>query len=206
MKKKRRQKHNNKKRKRISTFILLAVFISVVAFGVVNLIHFISTKNTKTEPQIISESQLAKIINVSDLSTFEAVYNGIARVMNEYEPDKVDYYVSYEATVKAGINFEEVKIRNVDSEKKVIIKIPEIKITDVNVDIASLDYIFENEKANTSTVSEEAYKKCIEDVTNESNKESKIYEIAKQNAKNVIEALVKPFVTQIDSEYQIQID
>lgn len=82
---------------------------------------------------------------------------------------------------------------------------PEVKITDINVDIASLDYIFENSKANTETVSEEAYKKCIEDVTNESSSEDAIYELAEQNAQNIVEALLSPFVEQLDSEYQLEI-
>ena len=53
------------------------------------------------------------------------------------------------------------------------------------MDIGSLDYIFENKKANTENVSEQAYKKCIEDVTRESAEEKAIYELAKQNAKKV---------------------
>lgn len=98
------------------------------------------------------------IINVSDLSTFEAVYNGIAKVTDEDNPEKVNYYVSYDAKVKAGIDFEKVDITVNTDEKIITVMLPEIKITDVNVDITSLDYIFENEKANTETVSEEAYK------------------------------------------------
>ena len=63
----------------------------------------------------------------------------------------------------------------------------------------------ENEKANTETVSEEAYKKCIEDVTSESNSEDAIYELAEQNARNIVEALISPFVEQLDSEYRLEI-
>ena len=154
----------------------------------------------------ITESNLEKIINVSDLSTLEAVYNGIAEVTNSENPDQIDYYVSYEAKVKAGIDFQQVDL-DVDNEQKVItVTIPEIKINDVNVDIASLDYIFLNHKANTQTVSEEAYKKCIEDVTNETNAEDTIYELAEENAKNIIEALIKPFVCQLDAEYKLVIN
>ena len=69
-----------------------------------------------------------------------------------------------------------------------------------------MECIFENNKANTSTVSEEAYKKCIEDVTNESKNEKKIYEIAEQNARNIIKALINPFIEQSDDGYELQID
>lgn len=181
--------------------------IAVVAVAAIIVAMLtISTTLRESEPEIISKSTLEKIINVSDLSTFAAVYNGIAKVMNEDKPDKVDYYVSYDAKVKAGIDFEKVDI-TVDNENKLImVNLPEIKITDVNVDITSLDFIFINEKANTSTASEEAYKKCIEDATNESNSEDAIYDLAQQNAHNIVEALLRPFIEQLNDEYQLQID
>ena len=109
----------------------------------------VSMSSKKSEPEIISKSTLEDIINVSDLSTFEAVYNGIAKVTDEDNPEKVNYYVSYDAKVKAGIDFEKVDITVNTDEKIITVMLPEIKITDVNVDITSLDYIFENEKANT---------------------------------------------------------
>ena len=157
-------------------------------------------------PEIISKSTLEKVINVSDLSTFEAIYNGIASVANEEKPENIDYYVSYEAKVKAGIDFEKVNLEVNEDERIITVTLPEVKITDVNVDIASLDYIFMNKKANTETVSAQAYKKCIEDVTNESNSTTAIYELAKQNARNIVEALIKPFIEQSDSEYELKIN
>lgn len=166
----------------------------------------ISSFSKRTEPEIISKSTLEKIINVSDLSTFEAIYNGIAKVTDKDNPEKINYYVSYDAKVKAGFDFEKVDI-TVDSDRKIItVALPEIKITGVDVDIASLDYIFVNDKSNTETVSEEAYKKCIEDVEKESGSENVVFELAEQNARNIVEALVKPFVEQLDSEYQLEID
>ena len=156
-------------------------------------------------PEIITQARIENIIDVNRLSTFEAIYNGIASVQNPKKPEETDYHVSYEATVKAGINFEDVEI-NVDNEKKIInISLPPVEINDINVDITSFDYIFINEDANTSTVSEQAYKKCIEDVENESGSEKEIYTIAEENAKNIIEALIVPFVQQLDNEYKIEI-
>ena len=198
---------DEKSKQRISVKSMLYAMIAVVIVIAIVCASLVA-KNffKKSEPEIINKNTLEKIINVNDLSTFEAVYNGIAKVANEKNPEKIDYYVSYNAKVKAGIDFEKVEI-TVDNEKKVIaVKLPEIKITDVNDDITTLDYIFENNKANTSTVSEQAYKKCIEDVKNESSNENAIYELAEQNAHNIIEALISPFVGQLDAEYQLQID
>lgn len=192
-----------KKLSKKSLVILICCFIVVIL--IITTILFVN-KNSRKKLEIITKSNLEKIINVSDLSTLEAVYNGIAKVTNNEEPDEANYYVSYDAKIKAGIDFQQVDI-NLDNEKKIIkVKIPEIKINDINVDIASLDYMFMNDKANTETVSEQAYKKCIEDVTSEVNTEDAIYELAKENTQNIIEALIKPFINQLDEEYKLEIN
>ena len=118
---------------------------------------------------------------------------------------EIDYYVSYCSKIKAGIDFEKVSI-SVDNEtKKIIATLPEVTITDVTVDITTLDYIFQNTAANNSSVAEEAYKACIEDATVESRRQRDIYTFAQQNAENVIRALITPFVSQIDDEYILEI-
>lgn len=182
--------------------IIVAIGILLVIIAVLG-IYLKAASKSKSE--IITTSTLEKIINVNDLSTYESIYNGVTQVMNEKKPDKVDYYVSYKAKVKAGIDFEKITI-DVDSDKKVIvITIPEVRINDINVDISSLDYIFENKKAETATVSEEAYKKCKEDVKIKANKEEAIYNYAAENAKNEVKALVEPFIQQLDEEYSLEI-
>ena len=183
----------------------IAVLFIIIAIIVTALIIKIKIFNKKSEPTIISKATLEKVINVSDLSTFEAIYNGVAAVENEEKPENIDYYVSYEAKVKAGIDFELVEVEVNETDKVITVTLPEVKITDVDVDIASLDYIFMNNKANTQTVSEQAYKKCIKDVTKESNSTDEIYESARQNARNIVEALISPFVEQLDSEYKLEI-
>ena len=183
----------------------IAVLFIIIAVIITALMIKIKIFNKKSEPTIISKATLEKVINVSDLSTFEAIYNGVAAVANEENPENIDYYVSYEAKVKAGIDFELVEVEVNETDKVITVTLPEVKITDVDVDIASLDYIFMNNKANTQTVSEQAYKKCIKDVTKESNSTDEIYESARQNARNIVEALISPFVEQLDSEYKLEI-
>ena len=98
---------------------------------------------------IYTASYLKSIILKSDLSTRSAVYNGIAEVHNPKSPDKIDYYVSYKANVKTGINFEKLKVEVEDTDvvKTVYITLPPAYITGVEVDAGSLDYIFVNKKA-----------------------------------------------------------
>lgn len=189
-------------KKKIVPIVIGAVALILVAAVVLIVAINFGKENQK---EIISSATLKEIIEISELSTFEAVYNGVAQVMNEKNADEVDYYVSYEATVKAGIDFEQIVIE-VDHEKKeIVVTLPEIQINDSVVDIASLDYIFVNEKANDETVTQKAYEVCKADVDSECAQEDAIYEIAKQNAENVIEALIKPFVNQMDAEYVLVI-
>lgn len=185
-------------------FLRILFMLLIVATGI--LIIFRLFDGHKNKEEILTVSTLEKIINISELSTFEAVYNGIAKVMNEKKPEQVDYYVSYEAKVYAGLDFEKVTITMDEEAKKINVTIPEIEITDINVDIASLDYIFLNHKANTSTVSEQAYKACIADVTDESKNEAAIYDLAEQNAMNIMRALISPFIEQLASNYELEIN
>jgi len=199
-------KAEKKKRDRKEKLLFRALMVCVFLLAVLSLcLGFFLGSPGKENKEIITTASLQKILDVSELSTFEAVYNGIAKVMNEKNAEKVDYYVSYEATVKAGIDFSQIKI-SVDREaKKILIILPRVSLAEPNVDIGTLDYIFVNNKANTSTVSEQAYKQCIEDARQESTAEKEIYELATQNAHNIVEALVKPFVEQGDADYTIEI-
>ena len=194
-------KNTGKKFKMLGIIVIVIVIMSgAVAGG-----KMIISNSQGEEPEIITKSTLEKIINVSDLSTCESVYNGVAKVMNEEKEDKIDYYVSYEAKVKAGFDTEKVEL-DVDRERKVItVTMPKIRITATDVDVASLDYIFMNDKANTSTVTGQAYKKCLEDVENKSSSEDAIYRLAGENAKDVMTALIHPFIEQLDDDYELTV-
>lgn len=185
----------------LSALVILGVAV-LAAAGIWKL----SSLRKKAEPEVITESTLRQIIRVSDLSTFEAIYNGVTELTNESNPDSIDCYVSYKAKVKAGIDFEKVTLAVDHEAKKIHVVLPEVEITEVNVDIASLDYIFQNDSANVSSISERAYKACIEDVTKESSTEEAIYELAGQNAQNVMKALIHPFVQQLDEEYELIVE
>lgn len=163
-------------------------------------------KGNQNEKNVVTTSSLQKIIKVSRLSTSTAVYNGIAKVKNEKKSDKIDYYVAYEAKVSAGIDFDKVDIVVDHEAKKVSIKIPDVYITDVVVDVSSMDFIFNDKSANKSAVTEKAFKACEEDAEAESKEQDAIFELAQQNAVNAITALVKPFIEQMDEEYTLIVE
>lgn len=191
---------------KIKLHYLLILVLAVFVVGSIFFYIYYLSRNVEDKTEIITVSTLEEIINVSELSTFTSVYNGIATVMNEEKSEEVDYYVSYEARVDAGIDFKKVVI-SVDSDHKTInIDLPSVYITDINVDISSLDFIFYNKKANASAVTQEAFRACEADVQKESEQQQAIFELAKQNAVNVLTALIHPIVEQLDVEYALVID
>lgn len=185
---------------------LVIIGVVVIVIIVVIFIFQQVRKTPSDNVEVITVSTLEKIINVSELSTFTAVYNGIAEVENEKKPEEIDYYVSYEAKVNAGIDFEKILIEIDNETKEIIITTPNVYITDVNVDISSLDFIFYNDKANTSTVTQQAFKACEEDVNKESEQQTAIFDLAQQNAINILTALTQPIVEQLDADYTLVVE
>ena len=188
---------------KIKLYIILALLLVVIVTATVISLRLGSGKDKGME--VITETALQKIIDVSEISTFEAVYNGVAVRTEEEKPDEILYYVSYEASVKAGFDLEKLQIVNDEDTKTIKVTLPPVEITDILVDEKTLDFIFENDSVNQSGISAEAYQICIEDVSNESQQETAIYDLAKENAVNTVKALLQPFVKQIDPEYAIEV-
>lgn len=126
--------------RKIAILCALALLIAAAA-GIGIFLHVMQRSKQQT---VYAASYLKSIILKSDLSTRSAVYSGIAEVHNPESPDKIDYYVSYKANVKTGINFEKLKVEVEDTDvvKTVYITLPPVYITGVEVDAGSLDYIF----------------------------------------------------------------
>lgn len=186
--------------------ILIAAAALVLALCITLPIILTPATPVEAPPEIVTATTLEKIISTSELSTYTAVYNGIAEVYNPNNPEQLDYYVSYCARVNAGIDFCQVKVEINEESKNIYIHVPEVYITDVNVDITSMDFMFYNSKANTSTVTEAAYKACEADVTVESERQGAIRDLARQNAINILTALTKPIVEQWDINYTLIVE
>ena len=190
-----------------SKAILYVIVLSMAFVAVAGTFALFQKGHEKKEnAQIITVSTLEKIIKVSELSTFTDVYIGIAEVNNDKNPEETDYFVSYEARVNAGIDFDKIAITVDDDAKTIKVDIPDAYITDINVDISSLDFIFYNKKANKSTITQEAFRACEADVQEESEKQDSILKLAQQNAVNVIKALVNPIIEQLDANYTLVVE
>lgn len=184
-------------------FIIVIVAVLVLAASVIIGSKLLGKEEQKVE--IITRSTLEEIIHVEDLSIFQAVYNGVAEIYNEKNPEKIDYYVSYNANVNVGFNPKECIIEIEDESRAITIVLPEMRMLDSIVDIKTLDYIFQNKKVNKSSLSAEAYQACIDDVIVESNRNTELFQLAEENAKNVMAALIKPFLSSLDSEYSFEV-
>ena len=187
---------------------IIAIVVVVIVLGILS----ISGIFDQTEDvQIVTESNLHKIIEVSQLSTYECVYNDICTVMDEDDSSKVAYYCKYKGRVKAGIDFTKVDIKMEEQESGehlITVTLPKVTLDDPEGDIDSLKYMFQEKKANDGTVSGEAYKACIQDIKEKSKSETMIYKTAQQNAENTIKGLVEPFVRNAETSedhYKVKI-
>ena len=198
------QSEQTVKRPRLKQMIWILAVVAIIA-AVAFAIGLSAMQQKHQPPEIVTLSTLQEIVDVSELSTYTAVYNGIATVNDENKPDEVKYYVSYEARVYAGIDFGALDIETDEEEKTIRIILPEVKISSVDVDIASMDFLFYDDKANQSTVTQEAYKACELDAWQESEKQEAICDLAKDNACNVLKALITPLVEQDGTGYSLSI-
>ncbi len=183
------------------TKIAVAAIVLLIICAIVVIPKMLNSDEEKVVT--ITKSSLEKIIKINDMSTLEYTYNAIAHVNDE--DGKAKYHVAYEGTVTAGIDITKVDVSVDEQNKKIKIVIPEAKIQAIDVDIAKMDFIFEKSKYETETVSQEAYKACLEDLEKRANSEDDLLSMAKENAVDSITALITPWVEQIDEEYSVKI-
>ena len=187
----------NKKPKIILGIVILIVLI--IGFKPGGVFH-----SSQNKVSTVSKSSLEKVLETSQLTTLQYTYNAIAEVKKEFF-DTIKYHVAYEGTVQAGIDFEDIDI-DINKEKKIItITLPEVSIQNVIVSAESMEYIFNDDKYESETVASEAYSACVKDLQTRAEKEVQLLQMAKHNARDVVQALIEPWVKQVDKEYTIEI-
>lgn len=195
---------------RITGGVILAIVAVVVILKVLNTDlssgFFNNAKNAivgeEGKVTTISKASLEKVFEISELSTVDYAYNAIARAYEE-DGETPKYYVAYDGTVTAGIDFSKIDI-DIDEETKTInLTLPESEILNTTVDFGSMDYIFEKGKDESETVSQEAYELCRADLAERAAKEENLLKLARENAVTAVEALVEPWVQQLDEEYKV---
>ena len=188
-------------------FLRTIIIFAVIGIGLYAWLHPFDKNRAKDEKiTVVTESSLEKILQISDLSSYKAVYNGVACIPDPDNEGEPSYYAAYEAEVQVGINMEQIQIQVDEEQKKVLVRLPETKINDVVVDMTSLDYIFINKKAETKDISSEAYSACIADAKEESSSNQEIIRLAEENTKDLVKALLEPLLEQQEEQYTLEID
>lgn len=138
----------------------------------------------------VTVSTLKDAVNISELSTAQFTYNGIAEVYKDKSKKKVACYISYKAKVRAGIDMSKVEFEINEENKTVKPILPEITVVpDIN-DEASLSFIPDD--ANIEL--KEALEVCEDDAKEEALKSEKLMESAQENLHSIIEALLYPIL------------
>ena len=193
--------------KKISLILISLILVLLVAVGLLLTPRLLARQKINAEP--LTTSTLEKIVASSELSTYQALYNGVAEIMNEEKPDELDYRVSYEAKVNVGFDFKKVEFNSVKDEddvlKKITVVIPNVDKTDVSVIFESLKFMFQDDNKDDITEQKRAYKACIADAEKESEKVTAIKSLAEQNAINIIKALIGPFIENQSPNCELEI-
>ena len=161
-----------------------AVVVVAVVFGIP---AYQASQNKTT---YFTSSQLSKIVNINKLSTATYRHSGIADKYND--KGEVEYHVYYESTVDASYDMGAIDFE-IDNDAKTIKPIlPEPTIGDPNIDTSSIDYLPKDPNASIRDVETI----CKEDARAEAKSAGGILYTAHENMKRIIDALLKPIVSE----------
>lgn len=174
---------------------LIKIFLSYwsVLVGIMIVIFIIYAKKShifdEGKTTIITSSTLMEAIDISELSTAQYTYNGIAEIYDN-DGEEVECYIKYNARVKAGIDMKDVTFE-IDEENKTVTPIlPEIQINSNTVDDKKISFIPEDNDIELKDI----LLACEKDAMNETKKSTELVDCAKENLKSIIEALITPIL------------
>lgn len=184
---------------------VLPIIIALVLAALILVAYFAGwfKKPKGGEVTTVTTSSLEKILEISELSTVEYTYNAVTK--HCLEDGTIVYYVAYDGQVKAGIDFEKIEISVDEAAKKITVILPEVRIQGCRVDVGTLDFIFMKKEYNIASVSADAYKLCQADLEKKAAAEPKLLELARENAIQAVEALIEPWVQQVDAGYTLEV-
>lgn len=190
-----RQERDTRAEKRPGVRLSLrqALYLSgAVVLIVLFALGYWGVKSTKkiTKKDVISTAQLQKAVNISTLSTAEFVYNGIAVKYKKDNPEKVDCYIAYNANVKVGIDMKQIQFKIDEKAKTITPILPKISVNVASLDQNGFSYI----PANPDISLKDVIDICKADVLEEAEHTPKLYAVAKDNLRSVVEALLRPLL------------
>ena len=168
----------------------LILCIGIIAIILACLLRFSPLNKTRSVKTDIS-STLTEAISISELSTAEFRYRGIAEVYTNEEKTKIKCRICYNAIVKAGIDMEDVKIIDVDTnEKTITLSLPTIGLKVTIIDEESMAILPSDANIRVDTM----LKCCKEDAENEAKQSLELMNTARENLKAIVEGLSYPIL------------
>lgn len=195
------------KQKIINVAILAVISLSIVAGVYLSITH--SGREGKDQ-SVVTKTTLMEVLEISELSTITYTYNGIVPgydTLNTTENRELSYYVSYEGTVKAGIDFSKIDIEIGEENKEIKVTLPKVKILDTIVDESSLEYIHKKSQSDSKGQNYKiAFQLCSEDLRKKTEGDKTLLELAKSNAESAVTALLEPWIEQMEEGYHIVVE
>lgn len=196
--------------------IINLVILAVIALSIITGIYLAMTHGgrAKKDQSVLTKTTLMEVLEINELSTITYTYNGIVPgyekvdvAGNGTEYGDIAYYVSYEGTVKAGIDFSKIDIDIGEENKEIKVKLPKVEILDTIVDEGSLEFIHKKSQSDSKGENyKNAFQLCSEDLKKKTTNDKTLLELAKSNAESAVTALLEPWMEQMEEGYQIVVE
>ena len=168
--------------------IIISIILILIACISLNFINIKPKANCKYLNQILEKSSELTSVKLT-ITGVEKYKDAGAKIIN-----RADFTMVYKATVRAGVDLNEVEVTSNDITKEILINMPKAKIFDCHVDQKNIDYYDEKLALFNVDSKEDANKACAlaeEDGIKEAS-ETGILEFAEKEAEYVIKDILKP--------------
>ena len=155
------------------------------------------------EYRYITETTLSEVVSTAVLYTASYPYNGFIGIKDA--GGTIQYYVAYKGHVKAGFDFDKVKVSLDEDNNKITVTLPELNPLEISVE-NDLDYLFMDDKVNREGLFSQAYAAAEEDLKERMKDDAAIKNAAIESAKTAEMALLKPWVEQVDPDRDYTIE
>ena len=179
------RRRRNARARRIFTAVVTAGVLAVILAG---LLRFGPVLFGNGNANTVTSSELAKAIDIAELSTAEFKYRGIAEIYTDENRSQVRCRVCYNAVVKAGIDMKDVKLEVDPENKQVTAALPELKLNVTVIDEQEMALLPSDADVSIG----EMLKAAGEDALNEAQQSGELMAAARDNLAKTIEGLLLP--------------
>ena len=187
---------NGKKKKSIRPVIYLTL-VAVIAVAV--SVTVVGSKKENVTTDVI----MGKIENASELTSAKMICTGLKHYSDGKIPFLTEeaFSMTYSATVRAGIDMDKLDVKVTHS--KVIIKVPEVEIQDINIDDDSIQF-YDKKFALFSGDAKEDVIAARKEIKKDVQEKVEVQEL-KKTAKTQIEVLLKSLFEDSIGDRELEI-